>query len=267
MVPECEHTSASNGDPPPATKHKHRVKLWESFLQKTRKIRVRSKDKIPASDSNLHKRASSHPNISSFSSIPSISDSPDKVANFSNGLDVLLRQPDGDTADSRRGKYRQQRETTYTRSSVSLNDSACESCTPTTDKVISRISFRHDDSVGDDGYRSFHDRSLSFTNETTSSKLHDPASKEGTMDRSSGWNNADEKDADDEDDGEEQEENNDDYDATVTDERQLQVRRVSVFDNAICVSYLSFYSCNLFPVCSFFLSVSFELQYHSCLFR
>ncbi|RUS77712.1 hypothetical protein EGW08_014524 [Elysia chlorotica] len=73
----------SNGDTP-VKSGKSRTRLWDSFLSKTRKIRIR-KSKAPAAESSkLQARASSQPNIpisadESFRSRPMSASSPDET--------------------------------------------------------------------------------------------------------------------------------------------------------------------------------------------
>ncbi|KAH9520394.1 hypothetical protein Btru_060650 [Bulinus truncatus] len=153
--PHVMSSDASDSTTPAPVKSKHRIKLWNSFLNKTKHIRIRKKDKGQQNmPPKLHRRSSSQPNIpaasrSSSASPARVSDDSRKVDNLPNGLD----HPDG-TA-SRRAAFRQQQE--LTRSESSLNDS---SYTPKSKgSKLRGGGQQYRASMEDDGYRSYVDQS------------------------------------------------------------------------------------------------------------
>ncbi|XP_055882633.1 multiple C2 and transmembrane domain-containing protein 1-like isoform X5 [Biomphalaria glabrata] len=203
-----DSSSQPSPEPPPPAKTKHRIKLWNSFLNKTKHIRIRKKDKNQSMPPRLHRRSSSQPNIpissrSSSASPSRVKDESSSHSHLPNGLDHC----DGSTA--RRAVFRQQKE--LTRSESSLND---DSFTPKGRASKHRSGHRYGDSTEDDGYRSYIDnstasayRSLSDTALTPETEatlsLVDSYAEVGTI-KSSNEMSMD-KDEDEDNDGEDKE--------------------------------------------------------------
>ncbi|XP_035824948.1 multiple C2 and transmembrane domain-containing protein 1 isoform X2 [Aplysia californica] len=160
--PSTHSTSPVAGDDssgePPAVKLKQRRRIWDSFLYKTRKIRIRKKDK---DGGKLDKRASSQPNIPTSTRISTSSSGPEENPEplLPNGKSQSFREVDTPTSRKSRSILRR-RENLKTRvSSSSLNDSNYESAgSLATEKRINnnRLSDvdanmeEEDDNVGED---------------------------------------------------------------------------------------------------------------------
>ncbi|XP_059155451.1 multiple C2 and transmembrane domain-containing protein 1-like isoform X2 [Physella acuta] len=107
----------TSGEPPPAGKTKHRIKLWDSFLSKTKNMRIRKKEKHP----KLKRRSSSQPNIPITSRNKPAGEGINKSLPVSNGNDAE------DSTDSRRARLKHQKELRTSASSLAESPSKMSS--------------------------------------------------------------------------------------------------------------------------------------------
>ncbi|CAL1533808.1 unnamed protein product, partial [Lymnaea stagnalis] len=154
---DLDLSATSAGSEPPPHKSKHRVKLWNSFLNKTKHIRIRRKDKSPSGPDKLHRRSSSQPNIPI-----NITPSNHAVTNKDSGRAPKLLSNGTDAghvvADSKRTEYRKQKDE-LSRSSSSLNDSTFTSLSGAA--KVRGAPGRYSDSIEDDSYGSLVERTSS----------------------------------------------------------------------------------------------------------
>lgn len=161
---DLRHDPNYKDEPSPTTKTKQRIKLWDSFLSKARKIRVKTKDKSQRS-SKLEKRSRSHPNIPSYTATNDIAYSSKETARLSTcSPEVTSQEVGSNTLEYRTNRYILHRG--ISRSATRLHDSSSHLYSQTAKEITPGVSFGSSQDIHDDEYYSAYRNSV-LTNETS----------------------------------------------------------------------------------------------------
>ncbi|BFY97384.1 hypothetical protein BsWGS_00424 [Bradybaena similaris] len=162
-TPDLRYDPNYKDEPSPTTKTKQRIKLWDSFLSKARKIRVKTKDKSQR-NSKLEKRASSHPNIPSYTATNDFAYSSKETARLSkHSLEIASQEAGSNTIEYRSNRYIFHRG--ISRSATRLHDSPSQLYSRAAKENTSGVSFGSSQDIHDNENYSAYRNSV-LTNET-----------------------------------------------------------------------------------------------------